>query len=203
MMMIPSLFLGLRRRKTVTALILAMLSASVAAQAPRADAAVEDIVILRSVLLSRTTPTSFCAPPRTGFAEATAEDRYEFKAVATDASSGKVTNVSGVRAGTLHACFSPTPDALIQSFYAEGEVGGVVLTGRGQCRTTKRDFPEAGITLRTCQLDLAGLPTAYVGGQLTTNTLASRTIIGTESDPPGYTQLSIATVRLWKKRPGQ
>jgi hypothetical protein len=203
MMMIPSLFLGLRRCTTLTALMLAMLSSSVAAQNPRADVSVEDIVILRSVLLARITPTEFCAPFRTGFPEATAEDRYEFKTVATDAASGHVTNVSSVRAGTLHACFSPTPDALIQSFYAEGEVGGVVLTGRGQCRTTKRDFPEAGISVRTCQLDLTGLPTAYVGGQLTTNTLASRTIIGADTDPPGYTQLSIATVRLWKKRQGR
>jgi hypothetical protein len=56
MMMIPSLFLGLRRCKTVAALILTMLSSSVAAQNPRADAAVEDIVILRSVLMSRITP---------------------------------------------------------------------------------------------------------------------------------------------------
>jgi hypothetical protein len=53
--------------------------------------------------------------------------------------------------------------------------------------------------VRTCQLDLTGLPTAYVGGQLTTNTLASRTIIGADTDPPCYPQLSIATVRLWTK----
>lgn len=117
--------------------------------------------------------------------------------------SGKVTDVSSVRAGTLHACFSPTPDSLIQSFYAEGEVGGVVVIGRGQCRTTKRDFPEAGMSVRTGQLDLAGLPMAYTGGQLTTNTLASRTIIGADTNPPGYTQISIATVRLWKKRSPQ
>ena len=74
------------------------------------------------------------------------------------------------------------------------------LVGRGQCRTTKRDYPEAGITVMTCQLDLKGLPSEYVGGQLTTNTLGSRTLLGADTDPPGYTQPSIATVRLWRKR---
>jgi hypothetical protein len=192
--------LAIRRWSAVTALTLAMLSSPITAQSLAPDAAVEDIVILRSLRLSRVTPTDFCGPSRTGFSEAAAEDRYDFKAVATDAASGKVTNANGARVGTLHACFSPTSDPLISSFYAEGEVGGVSLVGRGQCRTTQRDFPEAGITLFTCQLDLTGLPSAYVGGQLTTNTLVSRTMLGAETDPPGYTQPSIATVRLWEKR---
>jgi hypothetical protein len=190
----------MRRWHTVTALALAMLSSPITAQSPRPDAAVEDIVIVRSLRLSRITPTDFCAPSRTGFSEATAEDRHEFKAVATDAASGKITNASGARVGTLHSCLSPTSDPLIASFYAEGEVGGISLVGRGQCRTTKRDFPETGISLFTCQLDLTGLPSAYVGGQLTTNTLVSRTMLGAETDPSGYMQMSIATVRLWKKR---
>jgi hypothetical protein len=177
-----------------------MLSSSLGAQSRDA---VEEIVILRSLRLSRVTPTDFCAPSRTGFPPATQEDRYEFRAVATDAASGKVTNVSGARAGTLHACFGPTADPLIVSFYAEGEVGGVPLVGRGQCRATKRDFPEPGILSSTCQLDLTGLPSRYVGGQLTTNTLNSRITLGADTDPPGYTQPSIATVRLWTKRQGQ
>ena len=192
----------MRRFYTVTALILPMLSSPVVAQTPRADVAVEDILILRSLRLSRVTPTDFCAPSRTGFSAATAEDRYDFKAVATDAASGRVTNVSGARVGTLHACFSLTSVALVLSFYAEGEVGGVSLVGRGQCRTTRRDFPETGISLLTCQLDLTGLPSEYVGGQLTTNTLSSRATLGADTDPPGYTQASIATIRLWKKRLG-
>jgi hypothetical protein len=116
---------------------------------------------------------------------------------------GKVTNVTGARAGTLHACFGPTADPQIVSFYAEGEVGSVPLVGRGQCRTIKRDFPEPGILASTCHLDLTGLPSSYVGGQLTTNTLNSRIILGPNSDPPGYTQPSIATVRLWKARQNQ
>ena len=74
------------------------------------------------------------------------------------------------------------------------------LIGRGECRTTRSDFPETGFTLFACHLDLTGLPPGYVGGQLTTNTLQSRTMLGLDTDPPGYTQPSIATIRLWKKR---
>jgi hypothetical protein len=105
-----------RRRCTLTVLTLAVLSSSMAAQIPGRDAAVEEIVILRSLRLSRTTPTEFCAPSHTGFPQATSEDRYDFRAVATDAASGRVTNASGARAGTLHACFGPTSDSLVLQF---------------------------------------------------------------------------------------
>ena len=189
-----------RRCGIIVTVALAMLAPPIGAQAPPSGAPVEEIVILRSLRLSRSKPTDFCAPARTGFPPATSEDRYDFLAVATDAGSGKVTSASGPRAGTLHACFGPSGEPGISSFYAEGEVGSMPLVGRGQCRTTKRDYPEAGITVMTCQLDLTGLPSEYVGGQLTTNTLGSRTLLGADTDPPGYTQPSIATVRLWRKR---
>jgi hypothetical protein len=76
----------------------------------------------------------------------------------------------------------------------------VSVVGRGECRPTKPDFPEAGITLFACHLDLTGLPPEYVGGQLTTNTLQSRTLLWSDTDLPAYTQPSIATIRLWKRR---
>ena len=200
-MKLPEALIRRRRSGAIAGLLLTALSSSVHAQTPRANAAVEEIIILRSLRLSRTAPTGFCAPSRTGFPAATSEDYYDFKAVATDAASGQVTNTTDVRAGKLHACFGPTSDAKMVNFYAEGEVGAVPLIGHGQCLTTKTAFPETGITVLTCHLDLTGLPSTYVGGQLTTNTVSSRATIGPDSDPPGYTQPSIATVRLWKKRP--
>ena len=42
-------------------------------------------------------------------------------------------------------------------------------------------------------------PVGYVGGQLTTNTVLSRSVVGLVSDPEGYTQPSIVTIRLWKR----
>jgi len=202
-MMLPNRRLRLGPSYAVIPLFLVALSPPAAGQSTAANAEVEDIVILRSLRLSRIAPTGFCAPARTGFSAATIEDRYDFKAVATDAASGKITNATDVRVGAVHACFSPTSDSEVVSFYAEGEVGGMPLVGHGQCRTTRRDFPETGISLLTCHLDLTGLPSAYVGGQLTTNSVNSRAIVGPDTDPPGYTQVSIATIRLWKKRSAQ
>jgi len=54
------------------------------------------------------------------------------------------------------------------------------------------------MTVFRCYLELRDLPTGYVGGQLTTNTVVSRQGIGESSDPPGYVQPSIATIRLWR-----
>jgi hypothetical protein len=191
----------MKHRCASTALALTLLSSAVAAQNPRPDTGVEDVVIVRSLRLSRIAPTDFCAVSRTNFRQAaTVEDRYDLKAVATDAASGKVTNADGSRAGTFHACYGPTSDPLVFSYYAEGDVGGVALVGRGECRVTRRDFPEAGLVLLNCRLDLLVLTGDYVGGQLTTNTLASRSSLGPTSDPPGYAQASIVTIRLWKRR---
>jgi len=65
----------------------------------------------------------------------------------------------------------------------------------------KLDFPEQGLNSFRCWLDLSDLPAEYVGGLLTTSTVNSaHKMIGTETIPEGYTQASIATVRLWKKR---
>jgi hypothetical protein len=75
----------------------------------------------------------------------------------------------------------------------------MMATSRATTSAAKRDFPEKGLIVYRCFLDLSGLPGGYVGGQLTTNTMYSRKILGMESDPGGYTQSSIATVRLWKK----
>ena len=49
-------------------------------------------------------------------------------------------------------------------------------------------------------MELGGLPQAYIGRQLTTNTIGTRIALGDRTDPPGYTQPSIATIRLWKRR---
>ena len=188
-----------RRRFAAATLVLGLLP-PVSAQGPTAGN-VEDLVVARLVRTSRFTPTDFCAAVRTAFAQpATIEDRYELKAVATDVATGRVIDASGAAVGTLHACYGPTADVRIYSFFGDGEIKGVAMIGRGQCRVTRRDFPEAGISTFSCQLDLMPLTSAYIGGQLTTNGLGSRAVLGPDTSPAGYTQTSIATIRLWKRR---
>jgi hypothetical protein len=161
---------------------------------------VEDIYIARSLRESRIAPTEFCAQTRTGFGSATIEDQYTFRSTATRPADGLMVDANVNTIGRLHACFGSTQDPATANFYAEGVLGGVPFTGTGDCRGLKRDYPEPGITGYRCLLELRDLPKAYIGGQLTTNTVVSRNAIGEKSDPPGYIQPSIATVRLWRRR---
>lgn len=167
--------------------------------APSAQNPVEDIYLARSIRESQVKPTDFCAPARTGFADHSLEDRYSFQSVATRASDGLITDDNVDTIGHLRACFGPTSDPMTINFYAEGVLGGVNFSGKGQCLTARRDYPEDGLTVARCFLELRDLPDGYVGGQLTTNTMRSRTLIGPVTEPPGYTQMSIATVRLWRR----
>jgi hypothetical protein len=170
------------------------------ASAVDAGGDVEDIYIVRSLRLSRIKATGFCATSRTGFAEMNTEDQYNFQSVKTKTSDGMVSDANVETVGTLHACFGGTREPTTFSFYAEGALGGTPFTGHGDCLMARQDFPEPGLQLLRCFLELTGLPAAYVGGHLTTNTVTSKRSIGDVSDPPGYVQPSIATIRLWKKR---
>ncbi len=163
------------------------------------DGGVEAIYMARSIRESRVTATKFCEQTKTGFS-ARIEDRYTRRSIATRPTDGLITNTNVNKIGSLHVCFGPTSDPTTFNFYAEGVLGNVTFTGSGDCRTVKQDFPEPGISSARCFLELRDLPTGYVGGLLTSNTVASRNPIGENSDPPGYTQPSIATVRLWKRR---
>lgn len=163
---------------------------------------VEDIYVVRSLRLSRVPVTKFCENENTGFENAKFEDRYNFQALNIRDSDGIILDANVRTVGALHACFGPTSDPMVTSFYAEGNLGAVSFIGKGDCRTAKKDFPETGMAIYRCYLEIQGLPENYIGGHLTTNTVTSRQSIGVVSDPPGYVQPSIATVRLWKKRPG-
>ncbi len=161
---------------------------------------IEEIYVLRSLRESRGVPTEFCGEDRTRVGKAGAEDQYTFQSTAIRGSDGLMIDANVKTVGRLHACFGPTPDPTTFSFYAEGSLGAVTFTGRGECRTAKSNYPELGLVVQRCFLELSDLPSGYVGGQLTTNTVNSRKSLGDKSDPPGYTQASIATVRLWKRR---
>jgi hypothetical protein len=159
----------------------------------------EEIYVMRSVMTSRVAPTEYCAQPRTGFDKPFAEYQFAFRAVETHADDGMVVNPLGKTTASLHACTSSTVGN-VYGFYGEGEIAGTRFSGKGQCTILRKDFPEPGLAWLTCFLDLTGLKSPYVGGLLTTNSLFSRNPFGEKSDPPGYTQVSIATVRLWKGR---
>ena len=161
---------------------------------------VEEIYVARSLRESRAAPTEFCAKSRIGFDSATSEDHYTFRSTTVRASDGRIVDNNVHAIGRLRACFGSTDDPKLLNFYAEGALGSATFTGRGECLAGKADYPEIGITTSRCFLHLGDLPKEYVGGELTTNSIRSRNVIGDVSDPPGYTQPSIATIRLWRRR---
>jgi hypothetical protein len=170
--------------------------------AKAADSAqtVEEIYVVRSFRVSRDKPTANCAAEKTGFPDVKFEDHYNFQSLHIDEKTGAVIDANVATVGRLLGCLGPSSDPLKTNFYAEGTLGDMKLTLKGECLTVKKDYPEAGLNSIRCYLEVTNLPTDYLGGYLTSNTVTSKQPIGVISDPPGYTQISIATIRLWKKR---
>ena len=163
-------------------------------------AQVEEIYIARSVRESRVAPTEYCAQAKTGFNSDSFEDQYTFRSTATRPSDGRMVDANIKTIGSGHGCFGRTADPAILNFYLDLRLGSTALRGIGDCRLAKSDFPERGLIALHCFLNLSDPLGRYVGGQLTTNSIRSLKDVGLETDPLGYTQPSIATIRLWKKR---
>lgn len=161
---------------------------------------VEEIYIARSIRDSRTPPTEACTQAKTGFGDLLYEDQYRFQSTAIRTSDGRMTDTSVKTIATGLGCYGKTADPATVKFYLELLLGRTTLTGIGECHRLKSDFPETGIHPLTCFLNLSDPTHQYAGGVLTTNTIFTRKPMGLETDPPGYTQPSIATIRLWKKR---
>ncbi|HEV3481466.1 MAG TPA: lipocalin-like domain-containing protein [Candidatus Acidoferrales bacterium] len=168
---------------------------------PSTSAQVEEIYVARSVPEALITPpTGFCAQERIGFGGTLFEARFRFQSTTTQASDGRMINANVKTIGSIHICTgAPTADQAIRDWYAEGTLGSTPFRGIGKCVVRAADFPERSLRTFSCFLDLSGLPSGYVGGLLTSNTMSWQKP-GLETDPPGYTQASIATIRLWRKR---
>jgi sugar lactone lactonase YvrE len=171
---------------------------------PRNNAAAqepaEEIYVLRSIREQQPAVADWCDAAKTGFEPFATDPERSFSFWSVTNAGGKVVDAKAARVAELRGCFGPTPERPRQSFYAEIKLGALSFQGKGECLALAVDFPEAGLFPVRCQLVLSGLPAPYVGGLLTTNTLTSKAAFGGDTDPPGYTQASIATIRLWKTK---
>jgi hypothetical protein len=172
--------------------------------APRAATALEEIFILRSIRERHEPVAGWCSSSRTRFEPfpSDAERLFSFWSLRLRPESGRVVRTKHTRVAELRACFGATSEPARQNFYAEIRLGSLSFRGNGECLAVKIDFPDTGLFPVRCQLILSGLPAPYVGGLLTTNTITSKAAFGGDTIPPGYTQASIATIRLWKSKPG-
>lgn len=193
-------------RLALSLLAIPMLSAACSAhhspRGLRGDTSLETVYVLRSTRDPQLTGALGCAANRTGFAPyaADAERHYSFWSVQTDVGDGRVVNSAAQKVAILRGCFGATDDRVRQNFHADITLGTLHFSGQGECVALDLDTPEPGLTSVRCHLRLGALPAPYVGGLLTTNTLTSRASFGGASDPAGYTQASIATLRLWRQR---
>ena len=165
----------------------------------------EDILVLRSIKEESVAKSDWCSPARTAFEPLDpskggflSEERYSMWAVTVRPADGRISDAKASKAGELRACFRSTADPKVVGFFTEGRLAGVTFRGSGNCLVLRLDFPEKGIRPVRCFLELRDLPAPYTGGVLTTNSVTSRAALGDATDPPGYVQSSIATVRLWR-----
>lgn len=163
----------------------------------------EEIYVFRSIREEQAAPTDgWCATSRVGFEpHARDADRFfSFWSVQSRPEDGRVIDAKRTRVAELRGCFGPTDDRARQNFHAEIRVREMAFQGKGECLALMVNFPEPGLFPVRCQLILSGLPAPFVGGMLTTNTMTSQAGFGGDSEPAGYTQASIATIRLWRAR---
>jgi hypothetical protein len=197
---------GARKAFAVAAQLVLPLCLSACATAPdergTADSAPEVIYILRSIREPSTADAGACPAAKIGFAPfaTDAERFFSFWSVRTRSDDGRMVDAKAGRVAQLRGCFGATPERARQNFYAEVEIGDISFRGSGECLALMVDFPEPGLYPVRCQLVLKDLPAPFVGGVLTTNTITSGASFGGETTPPGYTQASIATIRLWKTK---
>lgn len=166
------------------------------------DSALEAIYVLRSIREPHASTAGGCSAADTGFEPfpTDAERFFSFWSVRSRAEDGRVVDAKQARVAELRGCFGPTEDRARQNFFAEIALGAISFRGSGECLALGIDVPEAGLFPVRCQLVLSGLPAPFVGGLLTTNTITSKAIFGGDTDPSGYIQASMATIRLWKAR---
>jgi hypothetical protein len=161
----------------------------------------EDIYVLRSIREPHAVEDGWCGAGRTGFVPmpADAERFFSFWSIESQQQTGRITDTRSRRVAELRACFGATEERTRQNFYAQVRLGDTEFSGRGECMALLADVPEQGMYGVRCHLLLSGLPAPFKAGLLTTSTLTTRAALGDESDPPGYTQASIATIRLWRR----
>jgi hypothetical protein len=161
----------------------------------------EDIYVVHSIREERLVQSSWCTPERAGSALLTGnalEERFGLWSVRAESQTGRIADTKASKVGEIRTCSAATLDSQVFNFYAEGKLAEMPFAGDGDCRVTKTDYPENGIAALRCYLNLRGLPSEYEGGLATSNTLLSEAVLGSETEPPGYLQSSIATFRLWR-----
>ena len=157
---------------------------------------------LEEIYVTRTTRTQYIPGATAACAAApfssASEQHYDAWSVSLRASDARMVNTHVARMGEFAACFGAVTPERSFPLYAWGTQGAVTYRAAGECRFMQSKPPAAKLLVLSCRGDLSGLPDGYIGGYLTTSSLAPT---GGKSalDVPGYLSTSVITMRLWKK----
>jgi hypothetical protein len=180
------------------ALLLAgvLVGASVAGCASGVHATdVEEIYITRTTrtqYIPGATPACAAAP----FATAS-EQHYDTWTLGLRAADGRIVKTHERLVGEFTACFGSVAPNGTFALYSRGTNGSMPYTATGECKFMKSKPPAPRLLVLNCSADLGVLPSPYVGGYLTTSSLAPSG--GKDArDVPGYLSTSVITMRLWK-----
>jgi hypothetical protein len=157
---------------------------------------------LEEIYVTRTTRTQYIpgATPACAAApfNSASEQHYDAWSVSLRSTDARMVNTHVRRMGEFAVCFGALTSERSFPLYAWGNQGAVTYRAAGECRFMQSKPPAAKLLVLSCRADLNGLPDSYVGGYLTTSSLAPS---GGKNalDVPGYLSTSVITMRLWKK----
>jgi hypothetical protein len=159
-------------------------------------AGLEEISVTRTIrtqFIQGATPVCSAAP-----FPAVSEQHYDTWSLSLRTSDARVVKTHEKQVGRFMACFGSVNPTGAFAMYSTGTAGSLSYTVIGECRFMKSKAPAPKLLVLTCNGDLSGLPAEYVGGYLTTSSLAPSG--GKDAvDVPGYLSTSVITMRLWKK----
>jgi hypothetical protein len=154
---------------------------------------------LEEIYVTRTTRTQYIqgATPACSVApfSTTSEQHYDTWSLQVRASDARIVRTHDRRVGEFMACFGPVSPGGTFPAYAHGAAGSLIYSAVGDCRFMRSKPPAPGLLVLACTLDLSELPSEYIGGYMTTSSLAPSGGVHVR----GYLSTSVITMRLWKK----
>jgi len=178
--------------------------ASTARKGDTPDAVYKDEIAagLEEIYITRTIQTQYIQEATAACAAApfaaASEQHYDTWTLSLRAADGRVAKTHERLSGEFVACFAPVAPNGTFALYSRGSNGSMPYTATGECKFMKSKPPAPKLLVLSCSADLGDLPTPYVGGYLTTSSLAPS---GGKNATHvrGYLSTSVITMRLWKR----
>jgi hypothetical protein len=159
------------------------------------SAGLEEIYVTRSIrtqYIKGATPACAAAS-----FDSASEQHYDMWSLREQSSDARIVATHERPVGSFVACFGPLGQDGTLKASMQGTLGRLTYAGRGDCRVMGSKPPAPGLAPLACTVDLSALPDGYVGGYLTTSSLAPTQ----GAHVHGFLSTSVIIYRLWKGTP--